>query len=154
VIHGLQGKTGQSEIRLCDLSTAIAVECEKLWHAKITVDKPDKWVPFIVHESESVPLALVLHELITNAVKHSHDKIVSIKFSSPSAYNVILTIENAGSIPHDFGIHNSEKFGTGLQLVASLLPPEGVKLYWEQQGGIVTTLVKVYAPVVQSEAME
>lgn len=154
VIHGLHGRTGMSQVRLCELTSAIAAESEKLWHTKIAVDIPSDWIPFIVHESESVPVALILHELIANAIKHSQGRMVSIKFAAPSPYNVIVTVQNMGSIPAGFGVHNPKMFGTGLQLVSSLLPPEGVKLYWEQQDEMVITNLKVYAPVVQLEMLE
>jgi len=152
VIHGLQGRTGMSQVRLCELTSVISAEIEKLWHAKIAVGIPLNWVPYSVQESEAVPIALILNELISNATKHSHDRSVSIDLRTEANLDcVVLSIRNAGHLPAVFGLGNPGQFGTGLQLVASLMPFEGVSLFWEQHNNEVTTTLKIYTPIVQLE---
>ncbi len=70
VIHGLQGRAVTSLVRACELTAAIATGIESIWQKPVTVEIPDGWAPYIVTEAEAVPWALVLNELIWNAVKH------------------------------------------------------------------------------------
>jgi PAS domain S-box-containing protein len=150
VIHGLQGQTGQNTVHLCEMTSAIAAGIESLWNRPIAVDIPSNWTPRNVVESEAVPMALIINELVANAVKHGEeDRDVTIKLSYvPSSDSVIVSINNYGSIPPGFGLNNLDLFGTGLQLVTSLLPQNGIKLYWSQQGEKVATVLEVTCPII------
>jgi PAS domain S-box-containing protein len=153
VIHGLQGREVTSLVRVDELTAAIAAGIEAIWKMPVTVDIIDGWMSYIVTEEESVPLALVLNELIWNAVKHGGiEGHVSIALShEPYPESVLLTVRNSGRIPAGFGLDNTDVFGTGLQLVASLLPRTGAKLAWLQQGDIVVTTLGLDEPVIQQE---
>lgn len=155
VIHGLQGRAVTSSVRACELTVAIAAGIESLWQKPIIVEIPDGWIPCTITETEAVPLALVLNELISNAVKHSAtDEYVSIKLShEPGNGSIKLTIHNTGLISAGFGLEDTTGFSTGLQLVASLLPRAGARLSWAQQDGIVTTTLGLDEPVIQLESL-
>jgi PAS domain S-box-containing protein len=150
VIHGLQGRTGLSIVRLCELTTAIAAGNESLWNKPIKVDIPSNWSPRTIVESEAVPIALILNELIANAIKHggaNGDVIINIR-CDPSHDTVIVSIHNYGSILPGFGLNKPDLLGTGLQLVASLLPQKGARLYWAEQGEKVATVLEVTSPII------
>ena len=154
VIYGLQGLAATSSVRVCELTVAIATGIESLWQKSVTVEIPDGWIPCTISETEAVPLALVLNELISNAVKHGGaDGQVHIKFNhEPNPNSIRLAIKNAGLIPVGFGLEAKTGFGTGLQLVISLLPRTGAKLSWAQQDDMVVTTLGLDEPVIKLES--
>lgn len=149
VIHGLQGRADTSTVRLCELTGAIADEIGKLWQTTVAVDIPPHWTACILAETEAVPIALVLNELIVNAVKHGGKAhgTVRIALRKGAAPDVVqITIVNAGQFsPHDASTGLSRN---GLQLVAVLLPRHGARLVREQQGDQVMTLLELAPPVI------
>ncbi|MGZ5059065.1 MAG: CHASE domain-containing protein [Methylobacter sp.] len=155
VIHGLQGCAVTSVVRADELTAAIAAGVESIWKKPITVEIADGWMSYIIAEEEAVPLALVLNELIWNAVKHGgmegHVGIMLSHELCPDS--VRLTIRNTGRIPVGFGLEDIGAFGTGLQLVASLLPRSGARLTWTQQDNIVVTMLGLDEPVIHQEAI-
>jgi len=155
VIHGLQGSAPLAKVQACELTTAIAAGVESLWKIPVTVEILDCEMPYIITEVEAVPLALVLNELICNAIKHGGAKDhVRITLShEPHANSIRLTIRNAGLIPAGFGLEDTTSFGTGLQLVASLLPRAGARLTWKQQDDIVITTLELDEPVIHKESI-
>ncbi|MGZ5781712.1 MAG: PAS domain S-box protein, partial [Burkholderiaceae bacterium] len=155
VIHGLQGSAPLAKVQACELTTAIAAGIESLWKTPVTVEILDCELPYIITEVEAVPLALVLNELICNAIKHGGAKgHVRITLNhEPHANSIRLTICNTGLIPAGFGLEDTTSFGTGLQLVASLLPRAGARLTWKQQDDIVITTLDLDEPVIQKESI-
>ncbi|WP_333872880.1 CHASE domain-containing protein [Methylobacter sp.] len=153
VIHGLQGRAVTSLVRVCELTGAIAAGVESIWKKPVIVDIADGWMPYIITEEEAVPLALVLNELIWNALKHGGiEGHVGIMLShQPYPDPVRVTIRNTGLIPPGFGLEDTTAFGTGLQLVGALLPRAGARLAWAQQGEIVVTTLGLDEPVIQQE---
>jgi PAS domain S-box-containing protein len=151
VIHGLQGRSTLSSVRLCELTNAIASGVESIWQQPVTVDIPDAWTPCLIKEPEAVPLALVLNELISNAVKHrtaSEPIIVTLRHE-PNPESISICIYNTGQLPSDFKRNLTES--TGLQLVLSLLPRYGAQLSWHQQGDKVVTMLELDAPAITLE---
>ncbi|MDP2771143.1 MAG: MASE1 domain-containing protein, partial [Giesbergeria sp.] len=67
VIHGLQGRANADQVRLCELTSAVAANIESLWHTPIHVDIPASWEACRITPTEAVPVALVLNELMLNA---------------------------------------------------------------------------------------
>ncbi len=152
VIHGLQGRASLSQVRLCELTGAIAAEIQSLWQTPVTVEIPRAWQPCGIAEMEAVPMALVLHELILNAVKHggkAHGgvKITLSKGARPDVVRVMVA--NTGYWQTSFGSSTTSQ--TGLQLVAALMPQQGACLAMEQQGSQVVTLLELSPPVLHLE---
>jgi PAS domain S-box-containing protein len=154
VIHGLQGRADTSLVRVCELTTAIATGIAELWCKTVIVEIPEAWVACIITEAEAVPVALVLNELILNAVKHSTaPEPVRIKFShEPNPDSIRLAIYNTGLLPTGFGLEDTGCFRTGLQLAVSLLSQTGAGLTWAQQDGIVITTLSLDTPIIQLES--
>ncbi len=153
VIHGLQGRSVMSVVRMCELIVAIVAGIESMCQKNIAVEIPDDWVPCIVSEAEAVPLALVLNELIWNAIKHggAEEQVKIMLSHGPHLHSIQMTIHNTGRIPDEFGLDEMSAFGTGLQLVSSLLPRVGAMLTWSQQGDIVATTLGLEEPIIQRE---
>lgn len=147
VIHGLQGRK-LSKVRLCELVREIAQNHQTLFKAEITVDIPAQWTPCRINETEAVPLALVLNELVSNAIKHGKPSSgirIDVSRNGLSA-SVKVVIINPGQLP-------LVSTGTGLQLVASLLPKTGSHLSWQQRGENVETQLELTAPIIAFESI-
>lgn len=152
VIHGLLGRAVASSVRLCELTGAIAEEIQELWQTPIVLDIPPGWLPCVIAEEEAVPIALVLNELILNAVKHGGkaDGGVQIALRKGERPGMIqLAIANAGQLPGDRS--RSGVLHNGLQLVAALMPRDGARISQEQSGKLVITLLQFEPPVIHPE---
>lgn len=149
VIHGLQGRHEQSSVRLCELTREIAQATGAIWQTKITVETPPEWVFRVVAEKDAVSVALVLNELLVNAVKHggkAHGHVSVTLRQGLGIEGAELSILNAGHLRNNkdrpAGNHH------GLQLVESLRPREGMTVTRTQHGDQVRTLLELTAPVI------
>ena len=149
VIHGLQGRRVASPVLLCELVRAIAREIEGLWQTPITLDMPAQWQAHVISEDESVPIALVLNELVLNAVKHggqSHGGVgITIQAGqAPGAVQVRMV--NQGQFAHDGNASALNR--SGLHLISALMPSRGAHILREQRGRDVVTVLELEAPVI------
>ncbi|MEY4748433.1 MAG: hypothetical protein RIQ60_647 [Pseudomonadota bacterium] len=100
-------------------------------------------------EAESIPIALTLNELITNAIKHSPaDSDIECRLDNTAA-GVSLSIANIGQLPEGFRIESRPSTVSGLGLVRSLLPRRNASLHFVQSGNQVVATVMLAAPVVR-----
>lgn len=149
VIHGLQGRRNNATVRLCELTSEIADAASTLWGTPIMVEIPSGWIPRVVAEKESVALALVLNELIVNAIKHggqADGQVSTTLGHGRGEADVHVTILNKGQLPDKLDQFPDRHHG--LQLIKSLLPLDGTKLVMTQCGDHVCTVLEMTAPVV------
>jgi PAS domain S-box-containing protein len=153
VIHGLQGQAMDNEIVLCEMVPSIARAVATL-HARTTIEV-DVQVPqrIRVSEQESVPIALILNELIMNAAKHAVCAVaparvdVSVRWDGQLQL-ARIRIVNPGSLPPGFAFGDGRGTGTGHELVRSLLPPSGGSLAFVERDGQVETVLELSAPSI------
>lgn len=152
VIHGLQGRSTLDQVRLCELTAEVAAGIDSLWHTSINVAIPAQWVPCLITEAEAVPVALVLNELILNAVKHGD-----------TAYGGVTVTLQKGERPcmvriciMNGGMWKSVTGGAhvGLQLVDSLMPRDGAKLIRVLHSDSTCTTLELGPPVISLEIIE
>lgn len=146
VIHGLQGKSSTDQVHLCELTQTIAEGIGSLWKRPIQVDIPAEWSPCRVAKNDAVPVALILNELILNAVKHSADEAAQVRVSlrkNGGPDNILISITNPGSWQARAGGNH-----VGLQLVNALMPRRGAKLSRHQSGEQFTTAWELEPPVI------
>jgi AmiR/NasT family two-component response regulator/two-component sensor histidine kinase len=147
VIHGLQGRIGNTKVRLCELTAAIKEQVESLWNATVDLCIPVEWTHCVIAEREAVPIALVLNELITNAVKHRSTPTGSVQVAlgvGAMPASVCILITNPGEL---VGPHPPARRGhAGLALVDALLPRSGASLTVEQHLDNVMTRLELGAP--------
>ena len=152
-IHGLQGKQAGSRVNLCDMVSSIASTVGDLTNAQIVPSiMADSAMPAQISESEAVAIALILNELIMNAVKHSpisEDSRKIIRIGVTSARKAAqIRIFNQGKLPLGFSFERSQETGNGLSLVHSLMPVEGASLRIMAANGGVETVMDLSPPIV------
>jgi PAS domain S-box-containing protein len=156
MVHGLQGKNLGAKVELAELITSIAESIKSLWEANISIEIPDSWTPLYIIELESVPIALIFNELISNAVKHSKDtKKITIKIESfANSQNVMVIISNTGNLNLESNTDQPQPSGTGLNLVKSLMPKNGISLSLQQNFDMVDARVTIKSPIIGLESKE
>jgi len=132
IIHGLQGKDHAERINLPEMVMVI-VESVMGVSGKPFDLVVDEVMPkrFIALQSETVPLALIINEVMTNAVKHGSTEHSPIKVRIEAKDGgVLVSVENDKAewgralVDWDAGVG----LGTGLDLVRALVPRNGVRL--------------------------
>jgi two-component sensor histidine kinase len=99
-------------------------------------------------ENESIPIALTLNELLTNAVKHCPSSAAVQMTVRADAQGVLVQIANDGVLPAGFRIDHRPQTVSGLGLVRALLPRRHASLAMEQRGEQVVATVSIAPPVV------
>jgi len=150
VIHGLQGRANPDRVRLCELTCAVAAGIESLWHTPIHVDIPTPWQACRISPAEAVPVALVLNELLLNAVKHGgqeHQDVQVTLRKGAQADHVHITIANPGQWPES---RLSSKGGQGL--VSALMPRNGATVTRTQVSDRAVLRLEFSPPVIHLES--
>ena len=150
VIHGLQGRADAERVRLCELTCAVAGGIEALWKTPIHVDIPSPWQACRISPSEAVPVALVLNELMLNAVKHggqAHQDVQVALRKGAQADHIHVTITNPGEWP----AAPTPPQG-GSSLVGALMPRSGATMTRSQAGARAVLRLEFCPPVIQLEA--
>ena len=153
VVHGLQSIHADEAILLCESVRSICGAVSDLSQRPVLFNiehEQTTFRPVRVENSEAVSIALVLNELILNAVKHSPPGSAAASVSlSANGTSAEVMIRNARIVAHTFDIDSGDGLGTGLRLVRSLLPAEGAHLDYETDGaGFMLTRLRLTAPVV------
>lgn len=146
VVHGLQGREAGEAVQLAGLVTEVAAFLGGVAAARIVVEdcpaqcrRTCRWQ---VQPEEGVPVALVLNELLTNALRHgAADAAVRVGAACDGA-GACVRIGHAGRLPAGFDLAAGTGLGTGLTLVRALLPHEGARLQIaaDAAGGVETRL--------------
>jgi PAS domain S-box-containing protein len=153
-VHGLQCADPSETIRLYDSVRSICQTVAQLSMQPVRFEIENELTDFTsvqIASEDAVSVALVLNELILNAVKHSPadgvEPTVSLSADGDSA---VVVIRNAVKSLPEFNIDTGRGIGTGLRLVSSLLPEQGAQLRHELDaaGDMLTTLT-LTPPVVQ-----
>jgi two-component sensor histidine kinase len=112
---------------------------------------PDLW-RYGLPENEAVPLALVINELGTNAIKHrsSRGDAIGVRVASRPE-GMEFAIENQGQLKAGFRLDDIAASVSGLGLVKALLPRRGAKLSLDATGGVVTAKLHLFPPAVREE---
>lgn len=153
VIHGLHGQSDKAEVLLCDLLQRIVAGIGQLMQRDIDYPHPDacRSCHIVVAEQEAVPVALVLNELVFNAIKHGNPRSVpridlAIDLARES---VLLTIANDGNMPDRRRRASSAgPDGSGLTLVRSLLPRRGAGFELASGAQGVEARLRLAPPVI------
>lgn len=153
VVHGLYGRVSGHSILLCELLPAVVSSVFDLTGVPIVQEGLDASERrLLVRESETVAVALILNELLTNAVKHSSgapEEQIHVTFVREQARGSIR-IRNPGRLAPEFDFDSGKGVGTGLGLVRALIPVPGVSLRFIESDAGVEVVMTIEPPVVVS----
>jgi PAS domain S-box-containing protein len=132
-VHGLQvGVTGPMRVR--GVVEAIANSVQRMFGRTITVEvegpAPHR---FALSEADSIPIALTINELFTNAIKHS---VPAAGETAPpircrivcAERSIEISIVSVGRLAEGFSLARIPAGVSGLGLVRSLLPRKAARL--------------------------
>jgi PAS domain S-box-containing protein len=150
-VYGLQvGAAGPLRIR--SVLEAIVASVQRMFGRTIVVSvqgpAPHRWA---LPEAESIPIALTLNELLTNAVKHSRDGDVRCTLVCGEG-EVSIVVANRGRLPEGFGLGQIPGGVSGLGLVRALLPRRSATMSLVAEGGEVVARVTLAPPGVTALA--
>ena len=146
-VYGLQvGDDGPPRVR--QVMEAIVASVCRMTGTHIdtrTVVEAGNAEAWLLREGDSIPVALALNELLTNAIKHGRGEVSCCLVAQ--ADRVRIEIRNKGQLPEGFvpGQRTSGG-GSGLSLVRALLPRRGAQLRFEQSGEMVLCTLELQAP--------
>lgn len=153
IIHGLQGESLHDEPRLCDMMRSIAQASQALTSTPVEVlIEPGQGEGIWVSSEESVPIALILNELIHNAIKHGPPDTgfapVRVSLHSHAAAVGIQVRNDCAHPAPGFDFTTGKGLGTGLALVKSMLPRQGASLNFTCKENSVLAELTLSPPVV------
>ena len=149
-VYGLQvGESGP--LQLVSVAQAITASVQRTFGRVIRFDVvgPDahEW---LLPEAESIPIALTLNELLTNAVKHSvgaaDAEVLCTLECTESGLQV--RVSNRASLPPGFNLARIPSGVSGLGLVRALLPRRNASLELAQHADRVVATVALQPPSV------
>jgi PAS domain S-box-containing protein len=145
-VYGLQvGVTGP--LRIKSVIEAITGSVQRTFGRSIAfaVDGP---VPYLwaLPEAESIPIALTVNELLTNAVKHSQADVCCTLACEEQGVRIVIA--NRARLPEGFSLARFPGGVSGLGLVRALLPRRSATLAIEQDGETVRATVTLQPPCI------
>ncbi len=148
--YGLRSYSGNERIYLCELTRVAARAGQKSSSVPLTMDIPH-YQSIEVNDGEAVSIALVINELLFNAMKHGYTDTpkVTLALHKEGKTAAVLLSNRYQGPPLRLDLDTGTGLGTGLQLVCSLLPRDGsAELVIRQQGDEVITKLKLHPPLV------
>ena len=126
---------------------AIAGSVQRTFGRTIQVSTSDEAARWLMPEAESIPIALTVNELLTNAIKHGLGDSLRCQ-TSVSDDAIHIAIANRGMLPPGFDLARYPGSVSGLGLARALLPRRTATLSLEQHGDEVVARVQLRPPSV------
>ncbi len=144
-VHGLQvGATGPLRIRA--LLEAVINSVARTFGRDIALQvRGSPAHRYALPEAESIPTALTINELLTNAVKHSAPGDIVCALCCEDE-EVTIRISNPGQLSEGFNLAQIAPGVSGLGLVRALLPRRTARLSLQQHGSEVQAQVSLSRP--------
>jgi PAS domain S-box-containing protein len=146
-VYGLQvGASGPLHVH--SVAEAVATSVQRTFGRDIALSVhgacAHRWA---LPEPESIPIALTLNELLTNAVKHGAPGDLDCALDFDEA-GVRIAISNPGALPQGFDLARVPGGVSGLGLVRALLPRRNARLSITQHDARVVALIELVPPGV------
>jgi two-component sensor histidine kinase len=153
-VHGIEALGGNG-IQFGSLVHSLRDNVQSLFGARVKMDNgnDDVW-RLRLQESESVPLALALNELMVNACKHGREGTFELAVAREGGDLVIRIANSAGrnARPPRSPAAGGNGRGLGIALVQSLLPHDMAQLHYQQSDGRVEAVLRLAPGVFQPPA--
>ncbi len=152
-VHGLQSEFPGRELNLCNIARGIVEALQVVSIVPLEFVLAEGLVPIEMNADEAVPIALILNELVSNAVKHvapsAKQAAVKIEMKRDGVRAVIVVRNAPARLPPGFDFAGGRSLGTGLRLAKSLLPGEGARLSFSQPAAdVVESVLELWPPVL------
>ena len=135
-VYGLQSNNAKGTVPLPQLVGMAARS--SMGGKAVRCRLPDGENTAFVTQTDAVPLALLINELVTNAIKHSdhsgQGRPVQISLEQIERINCIRVRNGPATLPPNFSLTANTGLGTGLELALTLLPSKGASLTLRQEG--------------------
>jgi PAS domain S-box-containing protein len=145
-VYGLQVGAG-GPLAVGGLLRAIALSLQRNFGRTIVVDLVGE-PPHVLPEPESIPVALTVNELLTNALKHGQGGDVHCRLSAQGE-TVHIHITSKGTLPPGFDLAQVRGGVSGLGLVRALLPRRSATFTLTQQADEVVAALELRPPSVR-----
>lgn len=149
LVYGLHGRS--QTIYLCEVVQAIARSTAETYAGEVELDLDlAAETPLALADDDAVPVALIVNELFTNAVKHgTPGQRIEVALSG-SAENAELLVRNQsrGKVAADEAGSRDELGGEGLRLMRALLPRRGAQLGFDKAGVYYAATLQLQTPVI------
>jgi PAS domain S-box-containing protein len=145
-VYGLQVGAG-GPLGVASLLGAIAQSVQRTFGRPILVGVQGE-VPHVLPEAESIPVALTVNELLTNAIKHGLGGDVRCALRAQDD-GVRIEIASQARLAEGFDLARMRGGVSGLGLVRALLPRRSATLSLQQVGDEVVAAVELRPPSVQ-----
>ena len=154
MVHGLYSELGGRKLNLCNIARSIVEILRAVSPAPLEFVLTGGFLPVEVNDNEVVPIALILNELVSNAVKHldltAARAAVKVEVMRDGAGAVIVVRSEPARLPPGFDLSTDRFLGSGLKLAKSLLPSEGARLTVNQSAaGVVESVLALWPPVLK-----
>ena len=149
-VYGLQvGASGPLEV--ASLLRAIAQSVQRTFGRSISV-VVEGAVPHMLPEAESIPVALTVNELFTNAIKHGSGAEVRCTLAAHGE-GVQIRIASEALLAEGVDVTQVRAGVSGLGLVRALLPRRSATLTLAQEGSEVVAAIELRPPSVRLPAL-
>lgn len=149
LVHGLHGGSKTGAVSVCDILLEISRDKERIFpEVPLEVSLPDEHRLITIAEKEAVPMALIINELVINAIKaclkgRCGQPPVQIHLIAGDGSIGVGIRSMCGNLPEEFDFARGIGLGAGLQIVKSMMPPAGARLDFIQldHGGVEAVLM-------------
>jgi two-component sensor histidine kinase len=150
-VHGLQvGMNGPLRVR--GVMEAVGQTVQRMFGRRIELQTLGEGADrFALNEADSIPIALTINELLTNAIKHSSGGPILCQLvcgEAAQADVLSLSVVSASQLPPGFSLAAVPSGISGLGLVRALLPRKGAQISLEQQGAQVVARLRLAPPAL------
>lgn len=151
IIYGLQSTHHNAQIFFSQMVNAIINSTSCLTDISFLITHGEESGLCEVDRNKAVALALVVNELIINAIKHFNDTFkqpnILIKHKHQKK-QIIFTVINPGRLPENFNYDTGSGLGTGLGLLKAMLPRKGAKLSIKNINNEVIAQLTICTPLL------
>ena len=150
-VYGLLARSGRADLALDEIAQAVADGLRGIAPNGIQTRFPEGLGGWHIAEQHCVAIALVVNELLMNAIKHGGSRpglppvTVDCELLSGGCR---LLVRNEGTLPAGFDFATNSGTRTGLQLVRALLPARGTTFMILGSGGHVEVSLLLQPPVL------
>jgi len=151
-VYGLQSHHAEGGVRLDELLKILVCGAAGPVVIHCVTPAPESGAMAYLAREEAVSLALVLNELLTNALKHNDlskpTRPVRVVLETGEAERRVVIRNGPAMLSATFDFAAGQGLGIGLELLRALLPPQGAALTFRQEADEVVAELRLTASIL------